>query len=264
MLILDQAGPAEAFRISGICKEWIREFEIYWKNVCDREFGLFWLERSKCLNWRNHYIYVHRELHSFRDVQHISVIDSEDEVVYMKIKILIERIPTDGVFVDVLVKSVCDNISISLVDFDGIGGCSSLTFSPDTGTVIKEKKISEYPRKIVGEYFQCLTPCPGFGKEHHIAAFISGKKQISFYRKVDSHWETTGTVSDCMWVNGGKITPCIAFRDAGLYDIQVARVCLGLPVIAQAPDPCNEEGWKPIGWLRDNESDDEGSLDSDT
>jgi len=46
-----------------------------------------------------------------------------------------------------------DNLSLAIVDFDQ-GGKSSVTFSPDTGAVIKETKIQESPRRVAGSYIQ--------------------------------------------------------------------------------------------------------------
>ena len=64
-----------------------------------------------------------------------------DEVCYLRCRIrATDMYPGRGIFIDVQVTNNADNLSIAVVDFDE-GGKSSVTFSPDTGAVIKETKV---------------------------------------------------------------------------------------------------------------------------
>merc|ERR1719188_35712 len=59
------------------------------------------------------------------------------------------------VYLEVEVLANPDNVSLAIVDFEA-GGCSSVTFSPDTGAIIQERKVNEVPRKVEGFYIQPL------------------------------------------------------------------------------------------------------------
>ena len=75
-----------------------------------------------------------------------------DEVCYLRCRIrATDMQPGRGIFIDVQVTNNADNLSIAVVDFDE-GGKSSVTFSPDTGAVIKETKVQESPRRVQGWY----------------------------------------------------------------------------------------------------------------
>lgn len=249
-----------------LCKEWETQLGEYWCRVCRKEQTVFPLPRDygfKVLEWRKEFLFRRRFFHSFRppfSSRRLQAVESEEEVAYLNLKIFVEQIPQEGIYVDILVGNIRDNISLSLVDFDGEGGCSSLTFSPDTGTVIKERKTSETPRKIVGEYFQCLPVSASLYGENNggrCGVFISSKRAISFYRKHHSFptWETTGTVADCTWVTGGIVTPCLAFREAGDYNIKINTVRLGLPIKASCVRTTVSlvSEWKQMRWLDEQE-----------
>ena len=60
-----------------------------------------------------------------------------------------------GVYMEVDVRSNADNMSLAVMDFEG-GGTSSVTFSPETGAVLRERKVKEAPRVIEGSYMHLL------------------------------------------------------------------------------------------------------------
>jgi len=211
----------------------------------------------------------------------ITGVAKPDEVAYFR-----SRLCTDaehmsspqGVYLEVDVIQNPDNLSLALVDFEA-GGCSSITFSPDTGAVIRERKVREVPRKVEGAYIQSLTSVPpGQRFRGRIGLFLH-RGRLSFFRRcvadmlnppqaadanedaswvgnalasesrdVDENglgpWEATGFISDISWAEG-RLTPCLAFRDEG--DYQVAIVNIG----TQPPLPIQDwsaEDDKTIGW----------------
>merc|ERR1719188_2490817 len=86
------------------------------------------------------------------------------------------------VYLEVEVLANPDNVSLAVVDFEA-GGCSSVTFSPDTGAVIRERKVCEAPRRVEGAYIQPLsTITNGRGFEGSMALHFHGG-QLAFFRR---------------------------------------------------------------------------------
>ncbi len=54
-----------------------------------------------------------------------------------------------GICIEVRVRKNADNLCLAVLDLD-TGGKSSITFSPDSGAVIKDTKICECPRRVEG------------------------------------------------------------------------------------------------------------------
>jgi hypothetical protein len=136
--------------------------------------------------------------------------------------------------VEVLVNP--DNLSMAVVDFEA-GGCSSVTFSPDTGAVIRERKVREAPRKVEGAYIQPLPTVPLGRRFHGLMGLFLCKGQLAFFRRCVAAgseerepWESTGFVSDLSWAEGRRLTPCLAFRDEGAYRVRVVAVTTNPPV----------------------------------
>lgn len=261
-------GDVEFARINTVCR--LLTSEDFWRQMCETNLNFFRIEKASIVNsWRREFSRRNKYIHSFQGLAEsaqIHSIEMHDTVLRLNVCILVDQIPEGGIFVDVLVNSLSDSISLSLVDFnDKSGSGSSLTFSPDTGTVIRERKSGN---RIVGEYFQYLPACPLFGDKAHCSLFISRDKAISFYRNHRDQWESTGSVSNCQWVSGGQLIPCIAFRDAGLYSIQIKRVGVGLPSCVSSEDvaatPPQSIQWTSIDDFQHESSDDEnGSVDEE-
>lgn len=146
-------------------------------------------------------------------------------------------------FMEVKIDQNADNLSLAIVDFDQ-GGKSSVTFSPDTGAVIRETKIQESPRKVAGSYIQPLMRNrESFeGKmailiRHGLLCFY----RQYWYREKDANgvtkkdgrithygpYECTGYCTDFSWAHSNYLTPCIAFRDTGAYHAEVLQFAVG-------------------------------------
>jgi len=174
----------------------------------------------------------------------ISHVDNPDEVAYCRCRLrtdLLDARPDRGVYIEVDVRSNVDNLSLAVVDFEG-GGRSSVTFSPETGAVLRERKVREAPRAIEGTYIHLLPPAaPGRRFEGTMGLYLRGG-HISFFRRwrvtvappagsgatvggtVEGPWETTGFCTDLKWAQGPRLSLCLAFRDNGPYRVLISRV----------------------------------------
>jgi len=202
----------------------------------------------------------------------IAGIAKADEVAYFRSRLCTGEEHTSssqGVYLEVDVQQNPDNLSLAVVDFEA-GGCSSITFSPDTGAVIRERKVREVPRKVEGAYIQSLPSVPpGQRFQGRIGLYLH-KGRLAFFRRSSASmvgrgadtegdarapaeesgdarlgpWETTGFVSDVSWAEG-CLTPCLAFRDEGAYLVQIAHVGTQPPLPTPA---CNAEDDTRMGW----------------
>eukprot|EP00929_Paragymnodinium_shiwhaense_P007971 TRINITY_DN11189_c0_g1_i2.p1 TRINITY_DN11189_c0_g1~~TRINITY_DN11189_c0_g1_i2.p1 ORF type:complete len:538 (-),score=88.88 TRINITY_DN11189_c0_g1_i2:76-1572(-) len=93
-------------------------------------------------------------------------------------------LPNDtGVYVEVEVQQNADNLSLAVVDFEG-GGRSSVTFSPETGAVLRERKVREVPRAIEGTYIHLLEAAPPGRKfEGTMGLYLSELGHLAFFRR---------------------------------------------------------------------------------
>jgi hypothetical protein len=164
-----------------------------------------------------------------------------------------------SVYMEVEVLTNPDNVSLAVVDFEA-GGCSSVTFSPDTGAVIRERKVCESPRKVEGAYIQPLTTTtPGRGFEGSMGLYLH-RGHLAFFRRHATStndgkhlemgpWESTGFVTDLAWAEGRRLTPCLAFRNEGTYRVRMICVDACPPVLpewnAMAYDEMN---WSGLDW----------------
>merc|ERR1740117_1053625 len=207
-------------------------------------------------DWKGRYRRFHCDVPKFKGFAstHITHVDSRDEVAYLNCFLrtdLLESMPA-GVLLELDVVQNADNLSLGLVDFDG-GGKSSLTFSPDTGAVIRETKLQELPRHLKGAYVQQLPWLAG-RFEGQIGLSVSGGR-IAFFRRCKQRsqlevagdaeecpWETTGHVLDLHWARGCRLTPCLAFRDEGAYQVRVTTLSPAL-MPQPVPDALDEQKW---------------------
>ncbi|KAF4669172.1 hypothetical protein FOL47_002653 [Perkinsus chesapeaki] len=188
------------------------------------------------IDWKLRYRIFATFSTTFRDTDRstMTFIDERDYVAYLSARIDVESLKTSGgVYVEVLVQKNADNLSLACVDFDS-GGKSSVTFSPDTGAVIKESKIQENPRKVSGSYrqplaqIQQLKPFTGslvLSRFEGLMGMLLTKEGIAFYRRLPGlAWECTGIITDLAWIHGNYVTPCIAFRDNGIYHVIIRKL----------------------------------------
>lgn len=234
----------------------IDRYSLPWRTIGSREMKGLEMEQKtfeqyksrgdKKLDWKNRYLRWRRDLPNFRPpfkCKELYKVSTADEVCYCDCRI--QSIKLDqGYYLEVQVQKNADNISLAVVDFDD-GGHSSVTFSPDTGTVIKETKIKELPHSVMGWYIQPLGHIQVHqgspSRESHANAInnrFEGQMglyihdgMLAFFRKCwnQRRWETTGYIVDLTWAEGRLLTPCLAFRDEGDY-----RVALG-PIARRAP-----------------------------
>lgn len=181
-----------------------------------------------------------------------------DEVAYFQCRLrtdMLDAPNSQGVYLEVEVLQNPDNLSMAVVDFEA-GGCSSVTFSPNTGAVIRERKVREAPRKVEGSYVQPLPMVPSGRRFHGLMGLYLHGGRLAFFRRCDPSpgeegygepgpWETTGFITDLLWAEGRRLTPCLALRDAGEYKVRIVRVCTQPPHM-----PTNADGkeWSDLDW----------------
>jgi hypothetical protein len=214
------------------------------------------------------------------DCREITSVDQPDEIAYFRSRlctdILDSRPDTDaapalGRYVEVEVVENPNNLSMAVVDFEE-GGCSSVTFSPDTGAVIRESKVQESPRKVEGAYIQTLPVVPAGRPFHgHMGMYLCAGR-LAFFRRcaapprsleagslpnaedaeesVLGPWETTGFVSDLSWAEGTRLTPCLAFRDHGAYHVRIVSVGTEPPFQPERPKNLGamDARWSRFDW----------------
>jgi hypothetical protein len=203
--------------------------------------------KRMCVDWRGRFKKFENLVHQFRQPfgPSISQVESPDEVAYglcyLRSDILAQH-PQRGIYFEVHVSNNADNISLSVVDFDA-GGKSSVTFGPMTGAVLRETKVLEHPGVVQGAYIQPLSK-QGDKFMGHMGLFIKGG-EIAFFRKVTGkEWETTGFIADLAWAEGQQLTPCLAFRDGGAYNVTVTNVGANPPFVPHRKDGA----FKPNNW----------------
>jgi len=210
-------------------------------------------ERILEVNWKQRLALFSREVYEFRspfDPLNISVVGSPDEVAYTKCRLradILAANPNITIYLEIMVTENADNLSLAIVDFDE-GGKSSVTFSPDTGAVIKETKIQEMPRRVKGAYIQPVKP--NFAKfEGRVGLYVK-HGLIAFFRQYAAlPWESTGFCVDFSWARGQRLTPCLAFRDQGKYITRVTSVGKSPPFEPQVHEEAfNPSRWKELNW----------------
>ena len=215
------------------------------------------------LDWKTRYVHFRRELPKFRtpfDGSILTDVKNSDEVSYCNCRFRTDLLEDSGIYLEVQVYANADNLSLAVVDFDE-GGKSSVTFSPDTGAVIKETKIQETPRKVKGWYIQPLRHIPpkvGTSvirneRFEGIMGLYVKQGKIAFFRKFahgDSQdWETTGFVIGLDWVHGRKITPCLVFRDEGPYHVCVNKISQEPPIEPEKFESAWDiKNWQELNW----------------
>eukprot|EP00442_Polarella_glacialis_P037388 CAMPEP_0115056996 /NCGR_PEP_ID=MMETSP0227-20121206/5509_1 /TAXON_ID=89957 /ORGANISM="Polarella glacialis, Strain CCMP 1383" /LENGTH=375 /DNA_ID=CAMNT_0002441743 /DNA_START=60 /DNA_END=1187 /DNA_ORIENTATION=+ len=223
------------------------------------------------VDWKGRFAHFQAEVPTFRAPfvgSEISLVTNPDEVAYCRCRLRSDLLSAaqceSGVYMEVEVVCNPDNLSLAVVDFEA-GGRSSVTFSPDTGAVIRERKVRESPRKVEGAYIQPLsTTRPGRRFEGSIGLYIRSG-HLAFFRRCSARadgpegedqakaelgpWETTGFITDLDWAEGRRLTPCLAFRDEGAYKVRLACVGSVPPHLPQRTAMAYQDGsWSGLDW----------------
>jgi len=191
----------------------------------------------------------------------IMSVEHPDEVAYCRCRIradLLARRPDRGIYIEIEVLANADNLSLAIVDFEG-GGRSSVTFSPETGAVLRERKVRESPRAIEGTYIHLLPAAPQGRKfEGSIGLYLAGG-HLAFFRRWNGGihllenvpgnssntspgvWESTGFCTDLKWAQGSRLSMCLAFRDDGAYHVRVAKISISPPLLPKASKEAYQE-----------------------
>lgn len=226
-------------------------------------------------NWKFRYNLFHSETPTFSAPfwgKEILEVQHPDEVAYCRCRlrtdVLVEQ-PERGVYVEMNVRANADNLSLALVDFDG-GGRSSVTFSPETGAVLRERKVRESPRAIEGTYMHFLPSAPQGDRFEGIMGLYLQNGHIAFFRKWangsaptqdialtragvqdananEASWETTGFCTDLRWAFGPRLSLCLAFRDAGQYNVCITKMCHEPPIAVRRADVAYQDNqWRHL------------------
>lgn len=217
--------------------------------------------KSARIDWKGRFVLFRKEVPLFCppfDGPEITEALRPDEVAYFQCRLrtdILDNEKSEGVYIEVEVLQNPDNLSMAVVDFEA-GGCSSVTFSPNTGAVIRERKVREAPRKVEGAYVQPLAMVPSGRRFHGLMGLYLKGGRLAFFRRCDpapgdtntepGQWETTGFISDLLWAEGRRLTPCLALRDAGAYRVKIVRVCAEPP---RMPAELAAGGvWNDLDW----------------
>lgn len=237
-----------------------RGMELYGQGVFERMLSTSYRGKTPAVNWKRRYLRFAVGVKVFGAPfykSEISGVPNDDEVAYFRCLLRTDPVEdaATGVYLEVEVLTNPDNFSLAVVDFDE-GGSSSLTFSPDTGAVINERKICESPRKVQGTYIQPLSAItanhPFLGS---VGLYLRGGRLAFFRRRCSegsgSHvepWESTGFVTDVAWAQGQRLTPCVAFRSAGKYKVRATRVDTTPPFLPKPVGKDHALEWSSLDW----------------
>lgn len=226
-------------------------------------------QKQTRVDWKGRYLRFVADVQSFRspfNTSEITEVEQADEIAYSRCKLCTDLLVTSsrGLYMEIDVLENPDNVSLAVVNFDA-GGCSSVTFSPDTGAVIRERKVCEEPRKVQGAYIQPLTTITqGQGFEGSLGLYVH-KGHLAFFRRhaMSSEdggepelgpWESTGFITDLAWAEGKQLTPCLAFRDEGAYRVRTSCVGSEPPIMPERVAMAYEESsWSDLNWDADQE-----------
>lgn len=219
--------------------------------------------KARRIDWKARYRFFNTEVPLFRAPfggSEVTAVSYPDEVAYCCCRLradLLCPVSAGGAYFEVEVLSNPDNLSLALVDFEA-GGRSSVTFSPDTGAVIRERKVREAPRKVEGAYIQPLATIPSGRRFQGFMGLYIHRGHVAFFRRMvgdadpsrqSAVWQSTGFVTDLSWAEGRRLTPCLAFRDEGAYRVRVARFGAEPPVVPERTAMAYQDAnWFGLDW----------------
>lgn len=171
------------------------------------------IERGR-QNWKGRYKLFHTEAPTFSSPyagREIMAVEHQDEVAYCRCRLRTDLLASRddrGVYVEVEIRANADNLSLAVVDFEG-GGRSSVTFSPETGAVLRERKVRESPRAIEGTYIHLLPAAPAGHRFEGVMGLYLRNGHLAFFSPLvcstrcshctcrGSHCACRGSLSSC-------------------------------------------------------------------
>jgi hypothetical protein len=237
--------------------------------------------KQQRVDWKGRYGYFRSKAATFASPFNCAEIDgvpTPDEVAYCRSRLrtdLLKDSPSRGFYFEIEVICNPDNLSLAVVDSEdpaaqAAGGRSSVTFSPDIGAVIRECKTRETPHHVEGAYIQPLSTTPPNSRfEGFMGLYLCGG-HLAFFRRCREPapqleatpreappgeerplgpWETTGFVTDLSWVEGRRLTPCLAFRDDGAYRVRLVQIASEPPIeVKRTASAYEPSAWTGLDW----------------
>jgi len=271
------AGPWRALGAAAFHGMELERDGIFENTECDDTCGQAGRRKVSRIDWKGRYGLFRAEVPTFRlpfSGKEIVTVRLPDEVAYCSARWRTDLLGAgsgceQGVYFEVEVLANADNLSLAVVDFEAVadGGRSSVTFSPDTGAVIRERKVQEAPRKVEGAYIQPLAATtPGWRFEGFMGLYLRAG-HLAFFRRCATAgkeegqstlgpWESTGFITDLAWAEGRRLMPCLTFRDEGAYKVRIVHVSVEPPwVPTQLKMAYQDSSWTGIDWEADQPED---------
>lgn len=235
------------------------------------KYGAFGSSSISNVNQKSRYLYFSQEVLKFCEPFAPTQIRSVQEVgdcAQLRCGIHTDLAKNVGIYIEIEVLANPDALTLAVVDWEG-GGSSSVTFSPDEGMVLFERRTGVEANHVQGKYVDALpnsTPRSRFCGTIGLFVFAG---RIAFFRRCQplqsgdapaledgnfkdgkvsgGQWESTGYISDFSWSQGSMLIPCIAFRNAGEYDVRISKVSSEPPMpldAIQAATPASVGRWQ--------------------
>lgn len=219
-----------------------------------------------CIDWKSQYRRFRTELLTFCEPFGGSAITTiaqrpDEESAYWRCRLCKEVLSNShdgGAYIELEVISCPGSLSMALVDFEA-EMISSVTFSPEAGAVLRERRSREAPSELDGVWAQPLSSLPVESQFRGLVALYVEQGRLAFLRRLPvdrdnegadgarldttqapgdgraatesietewAAWESTGFICDLDWARSGRLQPCLGFANAGgaAYKVRVVEV----------------------------------------
>lgn len=232
---------------------WFARGEQDWQGIHLGDDGVY--SSSSTSDWKKRYLNFSQQALTFAlpfSGREIISVQEADECAQLLSGVRTDMLQNDGLYIELEVLANPDRLTISVTDWD-VGGCSSLSFSPDAGMVFIERAPFSSPKQVSGKYLNALPALDQKQSFHGELGLFVCAGRIAFFRRCrngkvtshkgecvetdtsdEGHWETSGYVMDLSWAQGNLLTPCVAFRHAGDYRVKISQVCSQPPMSHEA------------------------------
>mmetsp|Transcript_23582 Transcript_23582/g.42606 ORF Transcript_23582/g.42606 Transcript_23582/m.42606 type:complete len:305 (-) Transcript_23582:188-1102(-) len=154
--------------------------------------------------------------------------------------------PDLGVYVEVEVCVNQDSVSLALESADH---SRNISFSPDCGALMREVTCQTGNEQIQGSIKIVMQPLKTGERFLGKMGFYALGESIAFFRRcVGCEWETSGFCAPLTWFTENRVLPCLAFRDAGRYNLSIVYVGHEPPFLPQAATKASLSDWRPINY----------------